>query len=300
MIDSRLSQNETNVCQQPCRVLCPDARTLRVNVLVSLLVTSILFMSVSVSAAPRISAGHSSNLRLANIGGTVGYRSNSGSQITQMAFGPGPDVEKTYLYTSSNQFGIRRMEYNAVSGVLSNRVYVDSTAGNGIAFHRRDMYLSEGYRGNASGKNLTQFKRLTDGNENGVYNEGGASGDKKINIVQGIPRDDHGLNHIQFIDDTLYVGNGTRNGAFQSQTGDTFGESDYGDAMLMIENVTLMSNVTDAAGFFPGNPSLNDYRNLINGIHPDGAHPFTSTAQDKLGVHSSGTRNPFGVTVDGD
>jgi len=93
MIDCRLSQNEANVCLQPFRVLCPDARAMRVNVLVSLLVTSILFMSVSVSAAPRISAGHSSNLRLSNIGGTVGYSSNSGSQITQMVFGPGPDME---------------------------------------------------------------------------------------------------------------------------------------------------------------------------------------------------------------
>jgi glucose/arabinose dehydrogenase len=126
------------------------------------------------------------------------------------------------------------------------------------------------------------------------------SGSQTAAIVRGIPRDDHGLNHIQIVGDSLYVGNGvrTRNGDFQTFTGDTFGESAYGGTILKIVNLNNVETVNDSAGFYPPTPNSAQYANLVNGTDPVASSPFTSVADDKLRVVASGARNPFGLAVD--
>ena len=126
------------------------------------------------------------------------------------------------------------------------------------------------------------------------------TGSQTAAIVRGIPRDDHGLNHIQIVGDSLYVGNGvrTRNGDFQTFSGDTFGESAYGGTILKITNLNNVETVNDSAGFYPATPNSTQYRNLVNGTDPVSSSPFTSVADDKLRVFASGARNPFGLAVD--
>jgi hypothetical protein len=96
------------------------------------------------------------------------------------------------------------------------------------------------------------------------------------------------------------VGNGvrTRNGDFQTFSGDTFGESAYGGTILTIENLNNVETVNDAAGFYPATPNSTQYRNLVNGTDPVSSFPFTSDADNKLRVIASGARNPFGLAVD--
>ncbi|MEM9660493.1 MAG: hypothetical protein AAF961_19180, partial [Planctomycetota bacterium] len=91
-----------------------------------------------------------------------------------------------------------------------------------------------------------------------------------------------------------------RNGAFQTFNGDDHGESAYGGSIGVIDNLNNVPSTSNSAGFFPANPSLSTYRDLINGDDPLGSSPFTTEADNKLRIHSSGTRNPFGVAVDGD
>ena len=110
------------------------------------------------------------------------------------------------------------------------------------------------------------------------------------------------MNHIQIVGDSLYVGIGvrTRNGAFETFSGDMHGESAYGGSLAVIDDLNQVASEPNAAGLYPANPDLQTYRQLIQGEHPDSALPLTSTADNKLRIHSNGTRNPFGLAIDGE
>ncbi len=96
------------------------------------------------------------------------------------------------------------------------------------------------------------------------------------------------------------MGNGvrTRNGDFQTFSGDDFGESAYGGTILKIANLDNVATATDSAGFYPATPTSTQYRNLVDGTDPVSSSPFTSVADNKLRVFASGARNPFGLAVD--
>ena len=246
-------------------------------------------------AAPVIAPGHG-DLQIANVSG-ADFSVTHPSLVTQMAFGP-----DGRLYCSTSNNGVLRFDYNAASGTLANQTTVSTISGLGIAFHGNEMYLSNLYSSsNGTAVNLSRLYRLTSD----------ASGNwaNPIAIAEGIPRDDHGIDNIQIVGDSLYVGVGvrTRNGSTQTFSGDSYGESAYGGSICTIANLKLLaSNINTAAargqsaeniaGFFLPNPTNAQYQTEIN----SNGSPLTSTAADKLVVHSNGTRNPFGMAVDGD
>jgi hypothetical protein len=217
-----------------------------------------------------------------------------------MAFGPGPDADRLYLYMSSTVRGVRRAEYNPATGLSGITTILPNIRGNGVAFRtnssgQNEMYLSEPY--SAGGLSFSRLWKVVDSDGDGSFTD---TGSQTAAIVRGIPRDDHGLNHIQIVGDSLYVGNGvrTRNGDFQTFSGDTFGESAYGGTILKIANLNNVETVNDSAGFYPATPNSTQYRELVSGTDPVSSAPFTSVADDKLRVFASGARNPFGLAVD--
>ena len=259
--------------------------------------------------APQLVGVHDTFLTLGKSSGSIFADDSSATQsrATQMAWGPGPDPAKEYLYISSNTHGVRRLEYDATTGTLTNLVSVlPSVTGNGIAFHldaqgRWGMYLTDRYdSANASAAQMSRLSRYVDSDGDGDFD---GPGDMSAAIVLGTPAGGHALQQIQFLGDTLYVGSGTRtqNGALQTRAGgDAFGEPAYGGALLLIEDVTLVPTSANAAGFpaYLPDPTLLEYEQIINGIAPGAAAPLTSSASDKLRVHSSGLRNPFGLGID--
>ena len=144
-----------------------------------------------------------------------------------------------------------------------------------------------------------RLRRFVDRDGDGIF---GSIGDIDAAIARGIPQDSHSLNQIQILDSTLYVGNGTRteNGALEASSGDAFGESAFGGAILIIDDLDAVATIDDAAGFpaYLPNPTDAQYEDMIDGTAPGTDAPYTSTASNKLRVHSAGTRNPFGVATD--
>ena len=258
--------------------------------------------------APQLVGLHATFLTLEKSSGSI-FASDSKvtqSRATQMAWGPGPDPTSEYLYVASDAHGVRRLEYDPMTGTLADLMSVlPSVRGNGLAFHvdaqgRWEMYLTEPYASaNDLSVELSRLWRYVDSDEDGVFD---GPADTAAAIVLGIPLRQHTLNQIQFLSDTLYVGSGTRtlNGALQTFTADTLGESAYGGTILFIEDVTLVPTSANAAGFsaYLSDPTLVEYEQIIKGIAPGAEEPFTSNALDKLRVHSSGTRNPFGLAID--
>jgi hypothetical protein len=224
----------------------------------------------------------------------------SGSSATQLAFGPGPDSNRVYLYMSSNVRGVRRAVYDSAAGLSGLTTVLPNISGNGVAFRtnasgQNEMYLSEPYL--ANGLRLSRLWKVVDSDGDGDFTDAGT---QTAAIVRGIPRDDHGLNQIQIVGDSLYVGNGvrTRNGDFQTFSGDAFGESAYGGTILKIANLNNVETVNDSAGFYPATPNATQYSNLVKGIDPVSSFPFTSVADNKLRAIAAGARNPFGLAVD--
>jgi hypothetical protein len=257
---------------------------------------------------PGLAGDHATLLTIEKASGSIFAADVTANQsrATQLAWGPGPDPSKTYLYVASNVHGVRRLEYDAAAGALSNRVDVVPTiSGNGIAFHTDDlgqdaMYLVDGYVSGAdSSLRLSRLWRIIDADGDGVFASGG---DVSAVIVWGVPRDDHGLNHLQIRGDSLFLGSGvrTRNGAVQTFSGDTYGESAYGGAILTIDDLNAVATAANAAGFaaYPEHPDATTYAAAIGGTTAGSELPFTTTASDRLRVHSAGTRNPFGLAFD--
>jgi hypothetical protein len=273
--------------------LCPS----KIGIVVYCVTMALAAVVAPPIQAQTIAPAHASNLTISNIGGAFFNTSTSTSRVTQMTFGPGPDAAKTYLYLASHAHGVRRAEYNPVTGsFIGGLTTISTIKGNGIAFHGKTMYLTDAYSSSADDSvALSRLWRASDSNNDGIY-------ETSIPIVEGIPRDDHGANQIQIQGNSLYVGLGvrTRNGVTQTFGGDAFGESAYGGSIGVIEDLTQVASSANSAGFFPANPTAAQYSDLIDGTDPLGGSPYTSTAADKLHAYATGLRNPYGVRLDGD
>lgn len=249
----------------------------------------------TVARAQSVSAGAASDLQLLDIGSSFFNSSNQRSRITQMAWSDGPSAEQRYLFLASNENGIRRVTYDRASHALIEGSLVDvapDIKGLGIAFDGTTLYATEPYVSSADASvELSRIWRIEDLGQ----------GARTV-IVAGIPRQDHGVNHLEILDHRLYVGIGvrTRNGVFQTWNGDTHGESAYGGSIGVIDDLRQVGADENGAGFFPANPTQDEYRSLIQGTDARGGLPYTTTEPGRLRVHSSGTRNPFGLALDGD
>jgi hypothetical protein len=257
---------------------------------------------------PVLVGDHRAWLSIAKVSGAL-YASSAPatqSRASQLAMGPGPDPTRVYLYVSSPTHGIRRFEYAPATGLLTNRVdVIPSVRGNGIELRVNDhgqteLYASESYvSANAPSRTLSRLRRFVDADGDGAF---GSVGDIDAAIAQGMLGGFHALNQIQILGDALFVGHGTRtlNGARQGVDGDLFGDSAFGGALLMIEDLDDVATADAAAGFPGYVPHPNDaqYQDLIEGAAPGAEAPYTSTAPNKLRVHSAGARNPFGVAFD--
>lgn len=214
------------------------------------------------------------------------------STPTQMAWGP-----DKRLYVASDSGTVYSYLYNSSTGALSGeKVAVTGIGCLGIGFQGPTMYLST-----VDGK----IYRLRDENKNGVYGE---AKETRVAIVTGIPHGDHNMDNIQISGNTLYVGQGIRTingrkgdwtgGSFDDYggkgfwgggTGKTWGESAYGGTICWIQDLTKVPDVQGAANTYKSPATTQTV------IQTDKS-PY-QTANNKLVVHSAGTRNPFGLAL---
>ena len=217
-------------------------------------------------------------------------------QITQMAWGP-----DGRLYASRISGGAVSLSYDAATGRFSDLRRASSISGVGIGFlpGRGEMYQTS-----ADGS----IWRLT--RNASTPHLWGGPGATQVAIVTGIPQGDHSVDQIQIRGNTLYVGIGTRTinggtgpgtGLFYSDVpgdrgmasggrGTTFGESAYGGTISTIKDLSKVASVTDAARLLGP---------ISEGTIRGDASPY-GARDDKLVVHSAGTRNPFGLAIDRD
>jgi hypothetical protein len=240
--------------------------------------------------APVVVTPHLASLAIAKISGTIyaAATASTQSRATQLVFGPGPVANQEYLYVSRDDHGVRRMDYDPVTGALSKLVDVlPSVVGHGIAFHTGELGQaetcpSEGYASaNAPSKRLSRLPCDVDVDADGIL---GAAGDASAEIVHGFARDDHGLNQIQIHGDTLFVGNGvrTRNGAVQTFTGDTFSGSACVGTILTINDLNAVATTANAARLAAYLSDSTDaaYEDLSDATIPGSEETFTSTAAE--------------------
>jgi hypothetical protein len=266
-------------------------------------------------AAPRISDPFASRYQIsaATSVGDVSFP-------TQIEFGPDGRVYATSFMGETNSWA-----WNPAAGSLTGKQSA-GVSGFGVAFAahatpdfptpRSYMYLvrNENYEGSIT--------RLTDSNGNGVWGE---VGEVNVQIVGGVPVGDHTFDQVQIHNNQLFVGigartNNGRTGPFTGQNmhdekagpafggfgqggeGFTLGETSYNGAIGTIRNLTAVANVAGAAQLRDGLNGTSG--NLLAGrdtFLPGSPHahlPYTSTADDKLVVHSAGTRNPYGLAID--
>lgn len=220
----------------------------------------------------------------------------AGGSPTQMVWGP-----KARLYVMYNDAGIVSYRYNWVTGKLTDPVVaVASARGIGLGFHGSTLYYTT-----MSGS----LVKATDENGNGVYGE---PGELSVEIVRGIPVGDHAVDQIQIVGDTLFVGIGRRTinghkgpysggviddfggrGFFHGGVGDTWGDSAYNGVIAWIRDLNQVGDFTDSANAFNTVPSV-----LSQALIQNDAGPITNASPGKLTVHSSGSRNPFGLCLD--
>ena len=241
---------------------------------------------------------------------------------TQMTFGP-----DGRLYVTNAQSNVSSYAYNPTTGALTDKRST-GVQGFGIAFatHSVPGGVSQTYMYLVR-NDTTAFEgsiaRVSDTNGNGVWGE---AGEVNVDIVRNIPIGDHTLDHLAISGNQLYVGigcrtNNGRNGDYSGQsfhdtpagavaggfssgtdTGFTYGDTSYNGAIATIRDLSLVGNTTSAAQLRDGPNGTSG--NLLGGRDafllgaPHASLPYTSTANDKLVVHSAGTRNPFGLAVD--
>ncbi len=251
---------------------------------VTLLVSATVIAQPFPEEHPMLVGEHRVWLSVAKVSGALYSSSSSATQsrASQLAMGPGPDPVQVYLYISSPTHGIRRFEYAPATGLLTNRVdVIPFVRGNGIELRANDrgqteLYASESYvSANAPSRILSRLRRFVDADGDGVF---GSIGDVDAAIAQGVPAGFHTLNQIQILGDALFVGHGTRtlNGARQGADGDRFGESAFGGALLMIEDLDEVATVEDAAGFpaYVPHPTDSQYQDLIEAAATGAEAPY--------------------------
>ena len=207
--------------------------------------------------------------------------------VTQMAWGPPGPAGVERLFVATLNAGILRFDYNP-SGVLTNRQEVAPDLALGIAFDQVPALQGQGgavlYFSRWAGATNAVLTRLTDTNGDGLW---GASGDVRQDLVNDIPLGSnpygHHMNQIQILGDSLFVGIGVG-----SDLGDN--ENAFTGTLCWIENLRLLD----------GNAATPNLASLAITNFDTDPTPFTSTAANKLRVHSSGVRNAFGLAIDGD
>lgn len=229
------------------------------------------------AAVVSIAPAYQDDLQIKLVSGSI--FDSKPSRITQMALGP-----DDRLYAVTLNQGVLSFAYDANTGALSDMKTAVDISGLGIGFQGNTMYLS-------SDGNIV---RLTDNNRNGVWGE---PRETRVNIVEGIPTGDHGVENIQIQGNTLYVGIGTRtiNGQYTRlfDPKDSLGESSYGGSISWIQDLTKVPSRPNSAQLRDQNGKLLSNKDFItNGT------PYTSKAPNKLIVNSSGARNPFGLAFD--
>ncbi len=214
---------------------------------------------------------------------------------TQMAWGPDG---RLYLTTASG--GVLSYAYDAKAGTISDsKIAAPGVAGLGIAFYRRNMYVST----------FNGILKLDDKNGNGIWGET-AAGELKVPIVTDIPVGDHDVDQLQIQGSTLYVGIGRRTingykGALTGQflddfggsgfafggQGNTLGDCAYGGTIAWIKNL-------DAVPDTPGAANVYLTAAVTQALIQSDDSPYTTQDDAKLVVHSAGARNPFGLCFD--
>jgi hypothetical protein len=238
----------------------------------------------------------------------VGVLANS-QQPSQLAFGPDGRLYAAIANRNNpNATSVVSFAYNP-KGTLTDQQVAASTGGAlGIAFApvslgnfgdpgvatTTGMYLTDGLRNGVS--NL----RVLTPNANGIY--GGLGGTNTVvaqNIAGSIFHQAEQMVAQRKSDGSvaLYVGTGLRSldGVAPPPTGPTNSrETAWNGTISWIKDTRQVNGkVTDSAGFgMTGNAASNSAPDFSN------AGPYTSTEANKLVVHSSGARNPFGLALD--
>ncbi len=246
---------------------------------------------VARAGAPQVVAAYQGNFTLGAVGTVPG-------SPTQMTFGP-----HGRLYVMTTDAGVVSFAYDAKTGALSAPVRAaPQVRGLGLAFHDLTLYLSS-FDGT--------IHKLEDANDNGVWGE---AGELDVAIVTGLPQGDHNTDQIQVAGNTLYVGIGRRtiNGHFGAYTsgalddlpngrgffsgglGRTYGDSAYNGTIAWIRDLSAVTNQVGSANAWTTEPPV-----FSRALIQDDAGPFSGGGPGSLVVHSAGTRNPFGLCLDG-
>jgi hypothetical protein len=227
----------------------------------------------------------------------------------QFDFGPDGRLYVTLAnFGSSNAPSVDSFAYDPAGSLSAPRVEASTGGALGIGFGPVSlgiygqpgvvttigMYLTDTARNGVS--NLRVLTR----DQNGIW--GGPAGGTDTIIVQNIPAGWHQTDQIivqQNSDGTssLYVGIGvrTKDGALPYPNPGSPRDMAYGGTISVIKDLKQVNGlVTDSAGF-----GLTGVANSNNDPDYSNAGPYTSTAVNKLVVQSSGTRNPYGLALDG-
>ena len=195
------------------------------------------------------------------------------SGIAQLAFRPG---DPAHLYAARTSEVITRYDYDPANGQLANARDVAATPGyaiQGLAFHGTDLYVSL----NASPR--SRLSRFSDPDGGGVYQT-------RHDFVHSIPTGAHGINQLQIVGNTLYVGIGAA-----GRTGDPAEENVYTLTVARIVDLTQID--------FSG-PIGPDFTGPVNYLADPNEWINTAGADGRLRYYASGFRNPFGIVIDAD
>ena len=189
--------------------------------------------------------------------------------IAQLAFRPG---DTTHVYAARMSGVVTRYDYDPVTGQMANALDVAITPGfeiHGLAFHGGDLYVS--LNAPPAGARLARF---SDPDVGGVYRT-------RHDFVHSIPTGTHGINQIQIVGSTLYVGIGAA-----SRTGDP-----------AVENVYTMTvaRIVDLAQVDFSGPIGPDFTGPVNHLADPVEWLNTAGADGRLRYYASGFRNPFGI-----
>ena len=268
-------------------------RLVRRNSLATLAGALVLALAPSIAKAggPQVVAAYQNNFSIQQVGTVPGLPA-------QMTFGP-----SGLLYVATVDAGVISFVYDPANGTISSPVKASpNVIGIGVAFSGNNMYQT------AMDGSL---HKLNDANGNGIWGE---NGELNVSIVTGIPQGDHNIDQLQIVGNTLYVGIGRRtiNGHFGAWTGGTiddlggkgffnggigrtWGDSAYNGTIAWIQDLTQVVNQTGSANAFTTEPPT-----FSQALIQKDSGPFTTVGAGKLLVHSAGTRNPFGLCLDGD
>ena len=194
--------------------------------------------------------------------------------IAELAFRPG---DTTHVYAARTSGVVTRYDYDPVTGQMANALDVATTPGfeiHGLAFHGGDLYVS--LNAPPAGARLARF---SDPDIGGVYRT-------RHDFVHSIPTGTHGINQIQVVGSTLYVGIGAA-----SRTGDP-----------AVENVYTMTvaRIVDLAQVDFSGPIGPDFTGPVNNLADPVEWLNTGGADGRLRYYASGFRNPFGILIDAD